>query len=149
MTERARIADRLKRKEQEIQSFEEKIRSARIYVQALRDVLKMLDPGSETVLRAGSAVTQARDVIMRAKMPVHINDILEQLGKEVTREGRASLTSSLAAYVRRGDIFTRTAPNTFGLIELGHEPTEDEPLKPPAGFGHDVDSPDDDDDIPF
>jgi hypothetical protein len=27
----------------------------------------------------------------------------------------------LAAYVRRGEIFTRPSPNTFGLLELGHD----------------------------
>ena len=150
MTERDLINQRLKRKEQEIQGFEDKIRAARIYVQALKDILKMLnsdssDQASESSLRAGSAVAQARDVILRADAPVHINDILEQIGKEATREGRASLTSSIAAYVRKGEIFTRTAPNTFGLIELDHEAEEDEVLSPPAGFGQDVD----DDDVPF
>lgn len=151
MSERARIADKLHKKEQELQGLDEKSKAARIYIQALRDVLKLLDSdGSEsapeTVLRSGSAVAQARDVILKLQKPVHINELLAALGKGATREGRASLTSSLAAYVRREEIFTRPAPNTFGLIELGHAPIEEEPIRPPAGFGQAID---DDDDIPF
>ena len=45
-----------------------------------------------------------------------------------------SLASSLAAYVRRGEIFSRPAPNTFGLLELGHLGGE-EAEEPPSGFG--------------
>lgn len=46
-----------------------------------------------------------------------------------------SLASSLAAYVRKGEIFTRPAPNTFGLVELGHKTIIEEEAGPPAGFG--------------
>ena len=141
MDERTIIKDRIRKKEQEIQSLEEKLRTARIYIQALNDVMKVLqkttdDTPAESVLRRGSTVSQARDVIFERGKPVHINELLEALGKEVTREGRASLTSSLAAYVRREEIFTRPAPNTFGLIELGHTDLDfnDEP-EPPRGFG--------------
>jgi hypothetical protein len=142
MTERDRIEDRLRKKEHEIQVFEERLKAARVYVQALRDVLKLLDDEpaesspADSVLRSGSAVAQARDVILRRGEPVHIVELLEALGKEPTRESRASLTSSLSAYVRRHEIFTRPGPNTFGLIELGRSSMDagrgDEP---PRGFG--------------
>lgn len=139
MNEREKIQERLRKKEQELQGLEEKIRTGRIYVQALRDVLKLVATDDEvsdqpeSVLRAGSAVAQAREVISDRREPVHINQLLKALGKEVTRESRASLTSSLAAYVRRGEIFTRPAPNTFGLVDLGHEAVAVD--KPPSGFG--------------
>ena len=45
MDERKVIEDRLRKKEQEISNLEEKIRAAKVYVQALRDVLKVLDQG--------------------------------------------------------------------------------------------------------
>lgn len=150
MSERGVIKDRLRKKEQEIQSLEEKLRTAKTYVNALQDILKMLDKvepeqPAEATLRPGSAVSQARDVIFRNGAPVHINDLLEALGKEATREVRVSLTSSLAAYVRRNEIFTRPAPNTFGLIELGHKTVEEEEERtPPQGFGRSRDE-----DIPF
>jgi 1,2-phenylacetyl-CoA epoxidase PaaB subunit len=141
MTERDRIKERLKKKEIEIQVLEEKLRSARIYAQALHDVIKMMEEedhphqAADSVLRPGSAVAQAREVILRRGEPVHINDLLAALGREMTRESRASLTSSIAAYVRRQDIFTRPAPNTFGLIELGHTNIADDSPQPPKGFG--------------
>ncbi|EFG2587048.1 hypothetical protein BO204_005220, partial [Escherichia coli] len=43
MSERKKIEDRLRKKEQEILSLEEKIKASKIYVNALRDILKMLE----------------------------------------------------------------------------------------------------------
>lgn len=143
MSEKERIAEKLRKKELEIQSLEEKLRAARVYVQALQDVIKMLSvgadfPPSDVALKPGSAVAQARDIILSRGSPVYIGDLMTALGRESNRESRASLTSSLAAYVRRGEIFTRPAPNTFGLIELGHqEATQETVAEPPPDFGRD------------
>ena len=159
MNERHIVEDRLRKKEQELQGLEEKVRAGRVYVQALRDVLKLLAQEAmpeeaqvvESSLRAGSAVAQARQAILDVDAPVHIGDLLKALGRDASREARASLTSSLAAYVRRGEIFTRPAPNTFGLVELGHSAKPEEPEEPPKGFGRlaPVHPKDLDDDIPF
>ena len=142
MEERKAIHEKLKKKEQEIQSLEEKLRAARIYVQALQDVLKLVGTNSppepaESALKTGSAVDKAREAILRRNKPLHINDLIGEMGREVTRESRASLTSSIAAYVRRGEIFTRPAPNTFGLVELGHTapPAAAPQPQPPQEFG--------------
>jgi|GEM_PF-788548 len=143
MSERQKILERLRKKEQEIQTLEDRIRAARVYVQALQDVLKLMGTGGtetlspESVLKAGSAVALAREIILKRGSPVHISEIIEALGKEPSRETRASLTSSLAAYVRRGEIFTRPAPNTFGLVELGHDAVSDSEDELPVGFGKD------------
>ncbi|HZZ68054.1 MAG TPA: hypothetical protein VFE18_07755 [Phenylobacterium sp.] len=157
MSERAVIKERLRKKEQEIHTLEAKLASARIYVQALQDILKMLDKVGddspvESVLRPGSTVSQARDVILERGKPVHIIELLEALGKDTNRDSRASLTSSLAAYVRKSEVFTRPAPNTFGLIELGHQTVDDDDDEPPPSFGEATASPVDseiDDEIPF
>jgi hypothetical protein len=147
MDDRQKILDRLKRKEQEIQALEERLRAARTYVQALHDILKLLgedatatpesrgQPPPETALRVGSSVDLARQAILKQGAAMHINALVEALGKDASRESRISLASSLAAYVRKGEIFTRPAPNTFGLAELGHK-TAEEDDGPPAGFGH-------------
>ena len=141
MSEREVIQVKIRKKEHEIQALEEKLKTARVYLQALQDISKAFSkdqiPITESVLREGSAVAQARELILRMGNPIHINDILDGLGRGLTRESRASLTSSIAAYVRRGEIFTRSAPNTFGLLELGHETSSDsEPLsEPPDEFG--------------
>jgi hypothetical protein len=140
MSEREKIEERLRKKEQEISGLEEKVRAARIYVQALRDILKMLDAedneGDPTLqLREGSMVAQAREVILSKGEPVHIDDLLDTLGKDVTRDTRASLTGSLSAYVRKNQIFTRPAPSTFGLIELAGNSVDAESAEPPSNFG--------------
>lgn len=147
MDDRQKIEDRLRKKEQEVQGLEERLKVARTYVQALQDILKILQipdarslPAAslgETVPRAGSLVDQTRQIILVRGEPVHITALLDALGKDGSRESRASLTSSLGAYVRRGEIFTRPAPNTFGLVELGHKTAvgDDEEDGPPSGFG--------------
>jgi hypothetical protein len=157
MSERKLIEDRLRKKEQEVRSYEERIREAKIYVQALRDILKMMDRAVEveispdTTLKPRSMISQAREAIIKKGAPIHIDDLLEALGKEVNRENKASLAGSIAAYVRRNEIFTRPAPSTFGLVELGHETAEDEADEPPASFGQlpTSTSEDIDDEIPF
>jgi hypothetical protein len=139
MNERKKVEERLRRKEAEIRAFEEQIRDAKVYMQALQDVLKLLpkdaeeQSNAEAVLRSGSAVARAREVILRRKEPTHLNVLVQELGLELTREAKASLSGSLAAYVRKGEIFTRPAPNTFGLVELGHK--DEAASSPPDDFG--------------
>lgn len=162
MTERDVIEGQIAKKQAEIDGLEDKVRAAKVYVAALRDVIRLLDKAgrtdsaadeSETKLRAGSTVAQAREIILNRGHPVHIDHLLVSMGKEVTRDTKASLAGSLAAYVRREDIFTRPAPNTFGLIELGHfEPVEELDTEPPIGFGQQPTTfanNFEDDDIPF
>ena len=141
MSERNVIESRIKRKESEIQTLERKLNAARIYLQALKDIQGAIekdvakDDSSRTPLRKGSAVAQAREVIQMLGVPVHIDNLVKYLGKEVTRETKASLTGSLAAYVRRDEIFTRPAPNTYGLRELNHFEADQTPDEPPRSFG--------------
>jgi len=67
--------------------------------------------------RAGSAVALARDALRQHGQPMHVSKLLDALGRQPTHEQRVSLSSSLAAYVRKGQIFTRPEANTFGLLE--------------------------------
>lgn len=151
MSERAAIEERLRKKRNEISNLEEKLRSAKIYVAALEDVLRLIKEDvvedGPAKLRAGSAVAKAREIILARGEPMHIDDLLEAMGKQVNRDSKSSLASSLAAYVRQDDIFSRPGPNTFGLIELGHREEDIDDDGPPVGFGGNSD--DLDDDIPF
>lgn len=144
MNERRKIEERLRRKEQEILTLEDQIKDARVYIQALQDVLKMLpreadgDTSPDSILRPGSLVAQARTSIKARGAALHVDEILKILGKEVNRENKTALSGSLAAYVRRGEIFTRPAPNTYGLVELESPPQSPPvPLEPPPNFGED------------
>jgi hypothetical protein len=154
MNQQKKIEGRIRRKEAEIQDLEMQIREARAYVQAMQDVLKMLPKssaaaGGAEILRKGSAADQARAIILAAGEPVHVSDILKEMGKELTRETRASLSGTLSAYVRKGEIFTRPGPNVFGLAELEERakaPTQTD--EPPDNFGT-FDEEEADDDVPF
>lgn len=131
MTDRQNIENRLRHKMREIQHLEERLREARGYVAALREVLG-LDPRTEK-----SMVEFARDIMLERGHEVHITDILRAMGREITRESRVSLTSALSAYARRGDIFVKTGPNRFALIEFKatRKPLPKLPKQPPDDFG--------------
>lgn len=128
---RADIEKKIAKKREEQRSLERRlelsIREANAYIQALVETLKMLPKdtgGTERTLRAGSEIAKARDAIKRAGEPMHIGEILRAIGKPNDKKHRLSLSGSIAHYVRRGEIFDRAAPNTYGLLEF--EPPGDE-----------------------
>ena len=139
MNERTRIEQLLRKKQTEVVTLEEKLKAAKTYLAALRDVLKVTAgeaSDNDPKLKEGSSVAMAREAILARGEPVRLDDLLLSIGKEATQANRSSLAGSLAAYVRRNEIFTRPAPNTFGLIELGHDGHEEaDEEEPPAGFG--------------
>jgi hypothetical protein len=153
MADRRQIEAMIRKKEQEIQELDGKIKEARIYLQALQDVLKRFPRASDEVaspdsaLRPGSLVAQAREAILKRAKPLHVDEMLADIGKEPTRQNKTALGSSISAYVRKGIIFTRTAPNTFGLVEL-EKRTERQP-EPPADFGIEKAPEQADEEIPF
>ncbi len=141
------IGRKIDKKRAEIIELETQARLAREYLQALEDTLKMLprESSAETTvtLRPGTSLAKARDALRKAGRPLHITELLAAIGKGSSRNERAGLSGTLAAYVRRGEVFARPAPNTFSLIELPN-PADDEPEvllepepedAPPAGFG--------------
>ena len=120
-----KLADR---KAQEITDLERQIDMARSYLQAIQDSIKALpretpnnSSGNEEhtgELRAGSLLARAKDAIEKNGFPMHINAILGAIGVESSKKTRVSLVGSLGGYVRKGAVFTRPAPNTFGLIGM-------------------------------
>jgi len=115
---------------------------ARAYVSAMQDAMRLVpmdgdlengDGGNEVVIKAGSAMEAVMKALKAAGKPMHIMDILKAIGREATPENRASVGGSLAAYVRKGVIFTRPAPNTFGLAESRRPAGE--AFAPPDDFG--------------
>jgi hypothetical protein len=138
---RLEFQKRIDKKAQEIESLELQIREAKIYIVALGDMMRLLpreEPNGgqgESVLKPGTAIAKARDAIKQAGGPLHIGEILASLGRPVDKANRAAIGGSIAAYVRRGEVFTRPAPNTFGLIEMSGAPAP--PNHPPPEFGKD------------
>ncbi|MEL6503775.1 MAG: hypothetical protein AAFO61_10615 [Pseudomonadota bacterium] len=138
------VARQIEKKESEIRSLEKKLSEARVYVQALHDLMKVMETdeaenaAAEGTIREGSAVDQARKAILQAGKALHLDEILAAIGRESTRETKASLNGSLAAYVRRNEIFTRPKPSTYGLVEISpksHDEPSHLPPEPPQGFG--------------
>jgi hypothetical protein len=56
--------------------------------------------------------------------PMLAQDILVRLGEEPTRTAVNRLAAALNLWVRRKRLFTRLAPQTFGLIEWTKEISE-------------------------
>ena len=132
---------RIDRKSQEITELESQIREARSYMQGLQDVLKLIprdnsdEKKTEHVLRPNSDMAKARDYLKKTGKAVYVGDILDGIGKGDTKPNRLSLSGSLGDYVRRGEIFTRPAPNTFGLAEFENEKAAEAMSEPPENFG--------------
>ena len=117
------------RKLADIGRLEQELRDARVYVQAVQDSFKLLPKedqirDSPKELRPGSALAQVQEFLKREGSPQHISSILEFLGKPLDKQNRVSLSGSLGGYAKEHRIFTRTGPNTFGLIEFEAKPDE-------------------------
>jgi len=126
---------RIERKKDEISLLEKQLAEANSYLSALEDTRKLLPRDAqcepEKTLRAGSDLANVRDVLKKHGKPMHVEELLEKLGKPIAKNSKTSLSGSLASYVREHKIFTRPAPNTFGLVEF----TEVAVKEPPDGFG--------------
>ena len=136
-----RLADK---KLQEIEGLESELERARIYLQAIQDSMKVLpkEPTSgaepdRALIRPGTLLAQAREAILNAGKPLHIGEIVAVIGKPSDKKTRVSLAGSIAWYVRRNQVFTRPAPNTFGLSEMSANARPREASLPslPDSFG--------------
>jgi len=126
---------KIDRKRDDILALEKQLAEANSYLQALEDMRKMLPRDAlsepEITLRAGTDLAKVRDILKKHGKPMHVEELLEKLGKPIIKNSKVSLSGSLASYVREHKIFTRPAPNTFGLVEFA----EANGLQPPDGFG--------------
>jgi len=136
MNTRDQFQKLIDRKQQEINELEMQIEKAKAYMQALQDSMKFLPKENgqmQVVLRPGSALAKAQEIIRKAGKPLHISELLRALNEKPDK--RVSLSGSLSAYVRNNQIFTRPAPNTFGLKEMNE--VTDIPEEIPEDFGED------------
>lgn len=128
----AKVADQ----QRKIGELERGLAEARAYLAGLQDSLKLLpqEGGSMVTesLREGSDLARVRDLLRKEGKPLHIDELLKRMGKEVSRNSKGGLGGSLGSYVRKGVIFTRPGPNLFGLVEFE---AQSQPEEPPASFG--------------
>lgn len=157
---RREIEKRIEKKQKEMQDLEREtticLREGAAYIQGLQESLRLMPKeaiaGEERTLRAGSLIAKARDAIELAGKSLHISELLKALGRPVDHANKVSLSGSLAAYVRKGDVFTRPAPNTFGLVSFEPrkriEPNNDDD-ELPESFGLENGKQESDKDVPF
>lgn len=130
------IERKIKQKEEEAQRLREELFKAEAYIEALQESLRLIKKTSNTAdgngIRPGSMIHKAQEILRKEGKPLYVGDLLNRMGREVTKMNRMSLSGSLGTYVRNKQVFTRPAPNTFGLIEFGNSAEDDEP---PEGFG--------------
>jgi hypothetical protein len=133
MNIRAELQKRIDKKKVELDSLQteistlfvevEKVESALSELQSLLKVIPKTEadgdagPQVEIILRRGSDMALVREVLRRLHQPTYIDDILKAMDRDVTKKARASLAGQISFYVRKEQIFTKTAPNTFGLRE--------------------------------
>jgi hypothetical protein len=133
MGARENVQRLIERKKAEIAELEATLRDAKTYIDALTDALKALpkeqtaNGGDEPTLRPGTMVYRVREILKAHQTPLHIGDILLELGRPVDKNNRVSVSGSLAAYVRNKQIFNRPKPNTFGLVEFESAQLSSEP----------------------
>ncbi|MFP5261069.1 MAG: hypothetical protein ACLGJB_04090 [Blastocatellia bacterium] len=153
MSIRSALEKKIENKTKEINELESKLREEKAFLMGLTEALKVMpreyadERQTEKILRPGSNMEKARDVLRRAKKPLHIVKLLGGMGIENTRSNRSSVSSSINTYAKRGEIFTSHGQNTFGLLEFGDNEEDDEP---PDGFGMETEEKDEEErELPF
>ena len=140
MDAREKLDKRIQEKREEVWQLKLKIRDAEVFIEALREALHLLPketPGDLPItLRPGTNVDRVRLALIAKGDSMHITELLKVLGKPDDNERRAALSGSISAYVRKNHIFTRPAPNTFGLIDFPLA-TAKISSGPPPNFGSD------------
>jgi hypothetical protein len=123
MSLREELQKRIEKKQGEIRDCEDRIKSALAYIQGLQDTLKIMGKDDDSVLREpslrhGSTIGKAHGALKAAGKPMHITEILKAIGQPTDKKNRLALGGSIAGYARKGRIFSKPAPNTFGLLEF-------------------------------
>lgn len=154
------IQRKIRAKESEIIDIEEEIRTlfvrkeaAKAYISGLQEILPRVqrDESSSggsaesrrTEFRKGSAPEIVRDMLEKAGTPLHVDVMLDRMGKAGDKKAKLALVGTLARYTRQGIAFRKAAPNTYALI--GNDPQAqvapqesertEEAEEVPKGFG--------------
>ena len=123
---RKRVEDKLKKERQMAAGAQEELLEVEALLSAYEEAVRLFEKDEDAApeLRAGSELHRVRSYMLERRTPVGLGELLAHLGKADTAETRNSLRGSLSRYARTGSIFVKTAPNTFGLVELGHNPED-------------------------
>jgi len=88
----------------------------------IRGHLRKVDPTRERKSSQGERMSHmsiVTDILKAAGTPLHVSEIIQRAQEQYDIAlDRESLVSALVKKVKRGVVFNRTAPNTFGLKDL-------------------------------
>ena len=145
------IQRRIRAKETEVIEIEEEIRllsarkdAAKAYMLGLQDILPRVqkEEGANGIasnkpvgFRKGGAAEVAQDILNTSGSAMHLDQILEKMGKSGDKKAKLALASTLSRYARQGVGFKKTAPNTFALIDSETRKIETTTDELPEDFG--------------
>ena len=129
MNIRGDLEKRIEKERQKVLELRAQVEKSEAFILGLQEALKMLpkdgvrEPGRRSAskvpeLRSGGNVEKTYNLLRQLGKGAHISEILVGIGEEDTKAKRLSLSSTLSRYVRSGEIFGRTGPNTFALKEI-------------------------------
>jgi predicted RNase H-like nuclease (RuvC/YqgF family) len=134
------IERKIKQKEEEVQRLREELVKAEAFIEAWQESLRLIKKDSNTEngngIRPGSMIHKAQTILRQEGKPLYVGELLKRMGREVTKRNRMSLSGSLGSYVRNKQVFTRPAPNTFGLMEFGNSESASDQDELPDEFGN-------------
>lgn len=141
MSPQNKLIKKVKEKQLEIRALESSLKEARAYLQATQEALRLITKEQENsntavespAVRPGSLLDRAFQALRKSGKPLPVMELLKRMGKEATVQNRQSLVGSVGAYARKGQIFVKTGPNQFGLLEWKERDESNEAL--PEEFG--------------
>ena len=123
---RTELERRIEQERQKVADLQSQVERAEAFIAGLEEAMKLVPPDVVENKRQVRHTPRSKSDVQKAKLQLsamghsmHISDILQAIGKEDTKQNRASLSSSLARYARKGKVFRRDGPNEFSLIQLG------------------------------
>ncbi len=126
------LEEKIKQSQDDIEDWKDEISTAQITINELQSLYNLIPSanvnGSQPAFRQNSDGWLVHRLLLKAGQPLYIDEILVQLDREITSDSRASLAGQLGGYVRKGQVFTRPEPNTFGLREWEVNGQKKEPL---------------------
>ncbi len=141
MSAKNKIEQKIEKKKEEIIEHQSKIREAEVFIQAFQEALKVLprvSPGLNGVpaIRENSIAWKAIKALRLNGRAMKINKLLEACG--FPKEKKQSVSGTLAFYIRKGVVFTRPSPGTYGLVEFKAGTVALLDAGPPHSFGLDI-----------
>jgi hypothetical protein len=115
---------RIEKKRAEVDEMRMKLRMEERYLEAMLDTYKIL-PRSDSngsapnAFRRGSGASKAYEALKRVGHPMHVKELAQAIGLKLDRASTQGLASAIRLYLMKGEIFTKPAPNTYGLVEFG------------------------------